>query len=186
MKECTGVRVAGVPDTICTAHKCLKRNVWNQPPESTLQESVLVNRPPRCLIQHTRRSHGSSYRNLIATSNVAPPQHSSEYAFASAQLVSLAMLAMSIVRKRVASRDWWASRHVVSMMSVPGYSRTALAKASGPCSAMIFRQPRSQGRLASRGGPSGSSRFWNLGMTISSLRPGSPFTNHEVTSHDNK
>lgn len=28
-----------------------------------------------------------------------------------------------------------------------------------------------------------SSRFWNLGMTISSLRPGSPFTDHEVTSY---
>src|SRR5207302_9153807 len=98
-------RVAGMPDTACTWHKCLKRNVRNQPPESTLQESALADHPPRCLIQHTRRSHGSSYRNLIATSNVAPPQHSSEYAFASAQLVSLAILAISIVRKRVASSD---------------------------------------------------------------------------------
>ena len=132
--------------------------------------------PPSQSHKHTRRSHGSSYKNRIATSNVAPPQHSSEYALASAQLVSLAMLAISIVRRRVASSDWCASRHVVSMMSVPGYSRTALAKASGPFSTIMFRQPFSQGNEVSRGGPLGSSRFWNVGMTISSLRPGSPLS----------
>lgn len=138
---------------------------------------ALARYPHRCpsLIQHTRRSHGSSYKNRIATSNVAPPQHSSEYALASAQLVSLAILAISIVRRRVASSDWCASRHVVSMMSVPGYSRTALAKASGPFSTMMFRQPCSQGNEVSSG-PLGSSRFWNVGMTISSLMPGSPLT----------
>jgi hypothetical protein len=175
MEGCIDVRVAGVPNTICATHKCLERNVRNQSTESSLQ-SALARYPYRCLIQHTRRSHGSSYKNLMATSNVAPPQHSSEYALASAQLVSLAILAMSIVRSRVARSDWCASRHVVSIMSVPGYSRTALAKASGPFSTIMFLQPSSQGNEVSRAGPSGSSRLLNVGMTISSLRPGSPFT----------
>lgn len=173
IETCIGVRVAGVPDTICAAHKRLERDVRNQPTDSTLYMPVLAHYPHSCLclIQHTRRSHGSSYKKRIATSNVAPPQHSSEYALASAQLVSLAILAISIVRRRVASSDWCASRHVVSIMSVPGYSRTALAKASGPFSTIMFRQPRSQENEVSRGCPFGS---WNVGMTISSLRPGSP------------
>jgi len=85
------------------------------------------------------------------------------------------MLTISMVRRRVARRDWCASRHVVSMISVPGYSRTALANASGPCSTIMLRHPIWQGNVVSRGGPLGSSGFCNVGITISVLRPGSPY-----------
>ena len=44
------------------------------------------------------------------------------------------------MRTRVASKDWWASRHVVSVTSKLGEARTALASASGPSSRKILRQ----------------------------------------------
>lgn len=89
----------------------------------------------------------------MATSKVAPPHISKLNAFASAQLVSFAMFTMSVVLKRVASSDWCASRQVVSIIKTPGYSRTALANASGPFSMMMFRQPTSQGTLVSMASP---------------------------------
>lgn len=61
------------------------------------------------------------------------------------------------------------------MIKTPGYSRTALAKASGPCSTMILRQPSVQGYVVSSGTPLGSSRLASLGMINSVLRPGSPY-----------
>lgn len=51
--------------------------------------------------------------------------------------VASATLRMSLVRRRVASSDWWASRHVVSVMSRPWWRRTALAKALGPPSRYV-------------------------------------------------
>lgn len=72
-------------------------------------------------------------RNRMATSNVAPPQHSSAYADDSASRVAGVMASRSCVRTRVASRLWCASRHVVSITSVPGCARTAVANALGPC-----------------------------------------------------
>ena len=44
---------------------------------------------------------------------MAPPQHSREKASARISLVPSMPLTMSLVRTRVASRDWWASRQVV-------------------------------------------------------------------------
>lgn len=122
----------------------------------------------------TKRSQGSSYKNRMATSNVAPPQHSILKALARAWLVSFAIFAISIVLRRVANNDWCASRHVVSMISVPGYSRTALAKPSGPFSSKTLRQPVVHGAEVSRGGPLGSSLLGSFGMTTSSFSPGSP------------
>jgi len=52
-----------------------------------------------------RRSHGSSYKKRMATSKVAPPQHSNAQALLRAKLVSFAMLHRSTVRTRVARSD---------------------------------------------------------------------------------
>ena len=60
------------------------------------------------------RDHGSSPRNRVAESKVAPPQTSMEWnpiAF-----MRSAMGTMSSVRKRVAIKLWCASRKVVSVM----------------------------------------------------------------------
>ena len=154
---------------------------------TSLRSVRWIHRQPPTLSKHPRsltsRSQGSSYKKRIATSNVAPPHISSEYAFASAQLVSFAMFTISIVRRRVASKDWCASRHVVSMISTPGYSRTAFANASGPFSMMILRQPSVQDTDVSSAGPFSSSRLLSLGTTISSLRPGSPYSDDQNTAH---
>lgn len=60
-------------------------------------------------------------------------------------------------------------------MRHPLYSRIAFAKASGPSSTIMLRQPTWQGKVVSIGGPLGSSLFFNLGITISVFRPGSPW-----------
>lgn len=173
------IRITCVANTVRATDKSLEGDVRDELAEGTLynqtKPSVYKCLQSTKLPGLTRRSQGSSYKNLIATSNVAPPHISNANAFCNAQLVSFAMFTMSIVRRRVASNDWCASRHVVSMMSTPGYSRTAFANASGPFSMMMLRQPFWQGTEQSRGGPfSGSSRFWKVGTTMSSLRPGSP------------
>mmetsp|Transcript_26967 Transcript_26967/g.45119 ORF Transcript_26967/g.45119 Transcript_26967/m.45119 type:complete len:213 (-) Transcript_26967:892-1530(-) len=62
-------------------------------------------------------SQGHSSRKRMHTSNVAPPQHSTLKASASRVLATLAPLTRSSVRTLVASRDWWASRIVVSVTS---------------------------------------------------------------------
>src|SRR5450756_204742 len=61
-----------------------------------------------------RRSHGSSSRKRSAASNVAPPQHSSEWKPTSSMVSRMG--SMSGVRMRVAQSDWWPSRRVVSVM----------------------------------------------------------------------
>ena len=48
---------------------------------------------------------------------------------------------MSLVRTRVASSDWWASRKVVSVTPMVGDSRSHRAKPSGPSSASRCRDP---------------------------------------------
>ena len=75
----------------------------------------------------------------MATSNVAPPQHSSEKqaGWPSRELNSGPDLTRSIVRRRVASRLWWASRIVVSVTSTFVCSPSHLASASGPCESRI-------------------------------------------------
>ena len=79
-----------------------------------------------------RRSHGHSWRKRMETSKVAPPQFSSDISGAIVCAVAGAASSSSRVRMRVASSDWCASRHVVSVSSSPSCARTAFAKPSGP------------------------------------------------------
>ena len=65
-------------------------------------------------------------------SNVAPPHISSEKQSARMSAVPSAPLSMSRVRRRVLSRDWCASRIVVSVMSSFFWPRTQSLTASGP------------------------------------------------------
>ena len=62
---------------------------------------------------------------------------------------------MSLVRMRVASSDWWASRQVVSVSSRPLWARTAAAKALGPSFFRMSRRPCS-GSVTSTTGTTGS------------------------------
>lgn len=59
-------------------------------------------------------SHGSSCRNLMQTSNVAPPHVSNDQKPMSS--IFSAMPSMASVRIRVAMSDWCASRNVVSVI----------------------------------------------------------------------
>jgi hypothetical protein len=85
----------------------------------------------------------------METSKVAPPQHSSEKAEASTEFAMWAPekrasvkgqdgeksrrpFTRSSVRTRVAKRDWWASRMVVSVRRTRVCCRAQEAKASGP------------------------------------------------------
>lgn len=79
------LRVAGVTDTIGATDEGLEGNVGDQLTQGALKTTNSV--PILIEKQHktrTRRSQGSSYKKRMATSNVAPPQHSILYAFASA------------------------------------------------------------------------------------------------------
>src|SRR5271157_3203801 len=60
------------------------------------------------------RSQGSSLRNRMQVSNVAPPHASAEKKPHAS--ISRASGIMSSVRSRVAMSDWWASRSVVSVI----------------------------------------------------------------------
>lgn len=52
-----------------------------------------------------------------------------------------ATASMSLVRTRVASSDWWASRKVVSVTPMVGDSRSQRAKPSGPSSVSFCLEP---------------------------------------------
>ena len=82
----------------------------------------------------SRRCHGSSWRKRSATSYVAPPQASTESSPGRVCATAGAAASRSRVRTRVASRDWWASRNVVSVTASAVCSRRVRAKPSGPCS----------------------------------------------------
>ena len=77
-------RIAGIADTIGTANQRLQGNVGDQFSQSALNRHKHQQRVGTSPNGLTSRSHGSSYRNRIATSKVAPPQHSRLYAFAKA------------------------------------------------------------------------------------------------------
>jgi hypothetical protein len=77
-------RVARVADTIGTANQRLQGNVGYQFSQGALDKYDISKESKQAPKNLTNRSHGSSYRNRIATSNVAPPQHSRLYAFARA------------------------------------------------------------------------------------------------------
>ena len=109
--------------------------------------------------------HGHSCRNRRETSKVAPPHISSEYAPANASAVAGADARRSRVRIRVASADWCASRHVVSISNNPSWSRTALANAAGPCSSMICLNP---------GGGVSVAGFGGTGSTTTGAGPTAP------------
>ena len=51
------------------------------------------------------------------------------------------------MRTRVASRDWWASRNVVSVTATASCARRAFAKPSGPSSSSRWREPCAGGRV---------------------------------------
>ncbi len=100
------------------------------------------------------RSHGSSCRKRSATSYVAPPQHSTDSSSGSVRPTYGATRSRSLVRTRVASRDWCASRKVVSVTSTPVRERRSAAKPSGPSSSSRCREPCGEG--LPRSTPAGS------------------------------
>ena len=113
--------------------------------------------------RRARRSHGSSCRKRSATSNVAPPQHSSEKSSGSSRARYPAAPSMSNVLIRVANSDWCASRNVVSVTATAGWARSAAANAAG--SSSRWRDPsggacEASGGSFSRGSisPAGGSR----------------------------
>ena len=59
--------------------------------------------------------------------------------------VAGAISSSSRVRMRVASSDWCASRHVVSVSSSPSCARTRLANPSGPLHSSTCFQPSGKG-----------------------------------------
>ena len=77
-------RVTRITDAISTANQRLQGNVGYQFSQCALDRHEYQQRIETNLNSLTNRSHGSSYRNRIATSKVAPPQHSRLYAFARA------------------------------------------------------------------------------------------------------
>lgn len=81
------------------------------------------------------------------------------------------MFSISTVRTLVASKDWCASRQVVSIIKHPLFSRTALAKAFGPSWVITFLQPVFFGCETSTMSPLDSV---SSGMMISPLNLGSP------------
>lgn len=99
------LRVACVANSIRTSYKRLERNIRHKLSERSLPIACQSRASFISMTGPTNRAQGSSYRKRIATSKVAPPQHSNEYAFASAQLVSFAISTMSMVLSRVASND---------------------------------------------------------------------------------
>jgi hypothetical protein len=86
------------------------------------------------------------------------------------------MAIRSCVRMRVASRDWWASRKVVSVSSRRFWSRSQREKPSGPSSPSSSRVPGSgeRGRFSgTRGGAvcSGRSCPFTSGLPFTSTSP---------------
>ncbi|CAM5443114.1 hypothetical protein SGRIM128S_09674 [Streptomyces griseomycini] len=75
----------------------------------------------------------------------------------------------SLVRTRVASSDWWASRKVVSVTPRVGEARSQRAKPSGPSSASRCREPAG-------GSPAGSGGSLVSGSTSSGRSPCGLFT----------
>lgn len=69
-----------------------------------------------------RRSHGSSAKKRMQTSNVAPPHVSSDQN--PTLSIFSAMPSMVSVRMRVAMSDWCASRKVVSVIFT-GFAKVA-------------------------------------------------------------
>ena len=122
-----------------------------------------------------RRSHGHSCKKRIATSKVAPPQFSSESSGAIVCAVAGAASSSSRVRMRVASSDWCASRHVVSVRSSPSCARTALAKPSGPSRSSTCFQPAG-GAPAGAAGATGSMTDGGLATMSAPSSGGWPFT----------
>ena len=87
------------------------------------------------------RSHGSSCRNRIDVSNVAPPHISRLNRSGVRCATASATASRSYVRTRVASSDWCASRIVVSVNSSRFCLRTHSANFSGPAPAACCRVP---------------------------------------------
>ena len=119
--------------------------------------SICVHTPGAAAAIARSRSHGSSCRKRYATSKVAPPQHSNENARASSLPATAAPLARSIVRTRVASSDWCASRIVVSVTSTRVCARTQRAIASGPSASSTALALGSGAGALARGGVGGAS-----------------------------
>ena len=88
------------------------------------------------------RSHGSSARKRSATSYVAPPQHSTREQLGRGPRDVRGDRQQVLVRTRVASSDWWASRKVVSVTA----TRRPRAQASGEAL-------RARARAAAAGNP---------------------------------
>ena len=88
-------------------------------------------------------------------------------------VVRLGSLSSSVASRSERKRKWQELTQVVSMMSTPGYSRTALANPSGPFSLMMLRHPFWHGTLVSIGLVS-SPCSYTAGIGISSCKPGSP------------
>ncbi len=86
----------------------------------------------------------------MATSKVAPPQHSSDSSCGKPRAQAAAEPTMSKLRMRVASSDWWASRMVVSVTSTRRCSRIHAAKPCGPSLSNSCLAP-SAGAAAKRG-----------------------------------
>ena len=83
------------------------------------------------------------------TSNVAPPQHSSEKSWGASRAYAGATARMSCVLTRVASSDCCASRTVVSVKWMRFSRRIQPRKRSGPSSRSRSRLPGGIGRSAS-------------------------------------
>ena len=109
------VRVGGVADGVAAAQQHLQADVGHG--------RTQVGQPlPRVLVEEAQRH---------VVRRAAPGLHATAAAAPSARDIG-ATLANPLVRTRVASSDWWASRKVVSVTPTAGDSRSQRAKPSGP------------------------------------------------------
>ena len=77
----------------------------------------------------------------MAVSNVAPPHNSMLNNWGVRRATAPAAASMSYVRTRVAMRDWWASRKVVSVTNKRFCLRVHSANFFGPSSSSRCRVP---------------------------------------------
>ena len=93
------------------------------------------------LLNTSSLSHGSSPRNLIATSKVAPPHISYENRSLPYQAIAGAIFSMSRVLTLVARSDCWASLSEVSVMSTFFWASTHSLRPFAPFSSYICFVP---------------------------------------------
>src|SRR3984885_5925936 len=121
-------------------------------------------------------SQGSSFRKRSATSYVAPPQHSTDNSCGMVRARYGATMFSPLVRTRVASSDWWASRKVVSVTRTPEESRNQRAKPSGPNSINSCLEPGGGALVRSTSGS------LSCGYTVGDRAPGPADRRREVAS----